>query len=165
MTRHEAGRPVRIATGADRGAVESAFLEALRVGGTRATPFTLAGEITVRWDGSTCAFEITEGLMPGVAALTFDNATGDPAGVQIVGVKEPHTWEELVALVPTIDVETATQPDWIVDAGGASDEAGTGGPVTGSVRLDEGTYGPLCVTGTWPDVVFRPGQPFVVAAP
>ena len=43
VTRHEAGRPVRIATGADREAVESALLDALRVGAARATPFTLAG--------------------------------------------------------------------------------------------------------------------------
>jgi hypothetical protein len=33
------------------------------------------------------------------------------------------------------------------------------------VRLGAGTYGPICIIGTWPDISVRPGQPFVVAAP
>ena len=165
LTRHEAGRPVRIATSADDVAVEATLLDALRVGPARATPFELTGELTVRWDGSTCAFEMTQGLTPGVAALTFDNSTGDPAGVQIVGVHEPHTWTELVALLPTLDIETATIPDWVIDAGNASDEAGAGGNVRSTARLEPGTYGPVCLSGTWPDVSFRLGEPFVVTGP
>jgi pyrimidine-specific ribonucleoside hydrolase len=165
LTRHEAGRPVRIATAADDVAVEATLLDALRVGPARATPFELAGELTVRWDGSTCAFEMTAGLTPGVAALTFENGTGDPAGVQIAGVQEPHTWAELVNLIPTLDVKTDTIPDWILDAGGASDEAGAGGAVRSTVRLEPATYGPVCGSGTWPDISFRLGEPFVVTAP
>jgi inosine-uridine nucleoside N-ribohydrolase len=166
VVRHEAGRPVRVATSADADAVETALLDALRQGPERITPFVLAGELAVRWDGSTCAFEITEGgLTPGVAALTFDNTTGDPAGVQIAGVQEPHTWAEVVDLVSTIDVESGIPPDWVTQAGGVSDEAGAGGTMTGSVRLEAGTYGPICIAGTFPDVTLRPGQPFVVAAP
>jgi inosine-uridine nucleoside N-ribohydrolase len=165
VVRHEAGRPVRVATSADAAAVETALLDALRVGPDRTTPFVLAGELAVRWDGATCASEITDALTPGVAALTFDNTTGDPAGVQIAGVEEPHTWDELVDLLPTLDVETAAPPDWVVDAGGVLDEAGDGGTKTGSLHLDAGTYGPICITGTWPDVSLHPGQPFVVAAP
>ena len=165
ITRHEAGRPVRIATSADRTAVESALFDALRIGPARATPFTLAGAITVRWDGSTCALEITDGLAPGVAALTFENGTGDPAGVQIAGVKEPHTWAELVDLLPTLDVAEPKLPDWIIESGGAFDEAGAGAPVATSMQLEAGTYGPVCLAGSFPDVTLRPGQPFVVAAP
>jgi hypothetical protein len=26
--------------------------------------------------------------------------------------------------------------------------------------LEDATYGPLCMTGTWPDVRFTPGSPF-----
>ena len=162
LTRHEAGRPVRIATAADDVAVEAALLDALRVGPARANPFRLAGEMTVRWDGSTCALEMTGGLAPGVAALTFDNGTGDPAGVQIVGVKPGHSWEEVGTLLRTIDVETATPPDWVIEAGGAFDEPGAGGNIRSSVRLEPGTYGPVCLSGTWPDITFRPGEPFVV---
>jgi len=165
ITRHEAGRPVRIATGADREAVESALLDTLRVGAARATPFTLAGQLKVRWDGSTCTSEIADGLTPGVAGITFENGTGDPALVQIAGIQEPHTWQELQDLIPTLDVETTQAPDWLIDAGGVADETGAGGSIGGSITLEEGTYGPVCMAGTWPDVTLRPGQPFVVAPP
>jgi inosine-uridine nucleoside N-ribohydrolase len=165
VVRHEAGRTVRIATSADAEAVETAFLAALRVGPARATPFVLAGEITVHWDGSTCAFEMTGGLTPGVAGLTFENATGDPAGVVVAGVREPHTWPEVVELAATLDRESTTPPDWVIQAGGAFDDSGAGGSVKSSVQLEPGTYGPICVTGTETNFTLRPGQPFVVAAP
>ncbi len=164
LTRDEAGHPVRIAMSADRAAVEAGLLEALRRGPARPTPFVPAGEITVRWDGSTCAFEVAGGPTPGVASLTFENATGDPAGVQIVGVREPNTWPEVEALLPTLDLE-AGPPDWVIDAGGAFDEAGAGGTIKGSVTLEAATYGPICIVGTWPDLTFRAGAPFVVTAP
>lgn len=166
VTRHEAGRPIRIATAADAPAVEAALLDALRVGPARATPFTLAGEITVRWDGSICALELTEGLTPGVAALTFENSTGDPAGVEVAGIEEPHTWSELEDLLRTIDLATAAAPPpWVIEAGGVNDEAGAGGAIRGTVTVEPGTYGPICVAGEFPDVTLRPGQPFVIAPP
>jgi inosine-uridine nucleoside N-ribohydrolase len=165
LRRHEAGRTVRIATAADAVAVEAALLDALRVGPARANPFELAGEMQVRWDGSTCAFEMSGAMTPGVAALTFDNTTGDPAAVQIVGIKAGHSWAELVALLPTLDPETAKIPDWVVDAGNAGDEAGTGGSIRSTARLAAGTYGPVCLSGAWPDLTFRPGEPFVVTGP
>jgi pyrimidine-specific ribonucleoside hydrolase len=165
LTREDAGRPVRFATAADREAVEAALVEALGVGPARVTPFELAGKLAVRWDGASCAFEMPGGLSPGVAALTFENGTGDPAAVQIVGVQEPHTWQELEDLMPTVDVEAPALPEWVIDAGGLADDPGAGGSLTGTVALEAGTYGPVCITGTWPDLQFHPGQPFVVAAP
>jgi pyrimidine-specific ribonucleoside hydrolase len=165
LTRHEAGRPVRVATAADPAAVETALLDALRVGPSRATPFILAGELTVRWDGATCSVLATADLTPGVARLTFDNTTGDPAGVVIVGVREPHTWADVVAQLPTrIGSEaTASPPDWVIEAGAAFDDDGSGGITNGSVQLEAGTYGPVCGIGTSPDIELRAGQPFVVA--
>ena len=50
-----AGRPIRFATAADRGAVEAALLAGLRRGGPRLDPFSIRGEVTFRWDGTTCA--------------------------------------------------------------------------------------------------------------
>lgn len=165
LTRHEAGRPVRVATAADPAAVEASFLEALRVGPARATPFTLAGQMTVHWDGSTCATDITDGLKPGVVALKLENGTGDPSGVVVVGLRDPHTWAELLELIPTIAAggATASPPDWIIEAGGAWDDAGAGGTTSGSVRLEAGTYGPVCFSGPPPDTKIHAGQPFVVA--
>lgn len=165
LTRDEAGRPVRFAIAADREAVETSLLDALRRGPTRVTPFVVAGQITVRWDGSACTIEGTGGATPGVAGLTFESTTGDPAGVEIVGVREPHTWPEVVELLETFDLAAGEPPDWLIEAGGASDDAGTGAQVDGSVRLEPATYGPVCMVGTWPDLDFRAGQPFVVAAP
>jgi inosine-uridine nucleoside N-ribohydrolase len=165
LTRDEAGRPVRFAVAADREAVETALLDALRRGPARVTPFVLVGQIGVRWDGSVCTIEATGGATPGVAALTFENTTGDPAGVEIIGVREPHTWPDVEELLATYDLASGAPPDWLIDAGGAADEAGTGVPIEGSVRLEPATYGPVCIVGTWPDLTFRTGQPFVVAAP
>jgi pyrimidine-specific ribonucleoside hydrolase len=165
LTRDEAGRSVRIATAADPGAVETALLDGLRVGPARATPFSFAGEVTVRWDGSTCALEITDGLTPGVAKLTLQNDTGDPAGVVMLGVREPHTWAEVLALLRTITEggPTASPPDWVIQAGGAFDDTGRGGATSGTVQLEAGTYWPVCALGTPPDFTFRAGQPLVVA--
>ena len=167
VVRHEAGRPVRVATSADTGAVETALLDALRVGPARVTPFVLAGELAVRWDGATCAVLTTADLTPGVARLRFENTTGDPAGVVIVGVREPHTWADVVAQLPTRlgSAATASPPDWVIEAGAAFDDDGGGGTINVSAQLEAGTYGPVCSIGTSPDVELRAGQPFVVAAP
>ena len=165
VSRQDAGRPVLFATAADRDEVETALVDALAVGADRVTPFELAGQLTVRWDGATCTFEMPGGLKPGLAALTFENTTGDPAAVRIAGVREPHTWEEVEPALAAVHAETDEVPDWIIDAGGASDEPGAGGSITGSVSLQAGTYGPVCMIGAPPDLEFRVGQPFVVAAP
>ena len=47
IERADAGRAVRVAVSADRSAVETALLDALRRGGPRTTPFALAGSIEV----------------------------------------------------------------------------------------------------------------------
>jgi hypothetical protein len=121
--------------------------------------------MTVHWDGSTCIADITDGLTPGLVALKLVNDTGDPSGIIIVGVREPHTWAELLELFPTIAAggATASPPDWVVQAGAVFDDTGAGGTTSGSVRLEPGTYGPVCVSGTTPDPKLRAGQPFVVA--
>lgn len=54
IERADAGRAVRVAVSADRSAVETALLDALRRGGPRTTPFALAGSIEVTFDGTRC---------------------------------------------------------------------------------------------------------------
>jgi purine nucleosidase len=164
LSRDPAGRPVRFAVAADRSAVESALLEALQRGPGRATPFESSGQLTVTWDGSSCATKPFEALTPGVVQVTFENASGTPAGVLLAGAEPPHSWDELTGVIKGLDIETDTPPDWIIEGAGVNDEAGTGAPVSGTLVARPATYGPICVTGTWPDLVFTPGEGFEVSA-
>jgi hypothetical protein len=42
----------------------------------------------------------------------------------------------------------------------AADEQGSGMPVIATGDLEDATYGPVCMVGTWPDLAFTPGTPF-----
>jgi hypothetical protein len=162
LTRDDAGRVVRFAVSADRAAVETALLTALRRGEPRATPFRLAGSLSASFDGSTCAVRGTSDET-GLHLVEYEGMAGTPSGIAIVGVRPPYRWAQLLALLPTLD-PTVTPPDWVVAGPVADDQAGTGRPVTGAGDLDEGTYGPVCYTGTWPDLVYTAGIPFQAGA-
>ena len=158
----EAGRPIAFATAADRGAFETAFLDALRRGGPRTHPFVVAGTLAAAWDGTTCTLA-TEAAEPGYYELTFSGTAGTPSGVIVAGVAAPNTWADLEAFAATFDPETLIEPPaWLLEGGQAFDDAGSGQPVTGSATLEPGTWGPVCVEGVWPDVTFSPGAPFEV---
>jgi inosine-uridine nucleoside N-ribohydrolase len=162
LTRDEAGGVVRIAASADRAAVEAALLTALRRGDPRATPFRLAGSLAASFDGATCALRGTSDET-GLHVVEYQGPAGTASGVAIAGVRQPHRWEELLSLLPTLDVE-APPPDWLVAGPMAADQDGTGRPVTTAGDLEEGIYGPVCFKGTWPDLVFTAGIPFQAAA-
>ena len=158
LIRDDAGRSVRFATAADRAAVEAALLEALRRGEPRATPFRSAGSLSVSFDGTTCAVSGTSNE-PGFHEVRYEGPAGTPSGLVIAGTRAPRRWADLLALLPTLDLE-AQPPEWIVTTASASDEAGTGEPMTTSGDLHDGIHGPICMTGTWPDLAFTPGVPF-----
>ncbi len=163
LSKDPAGRPIRYAEAADRPAVEAALLAALRRGGPRATPFQLAGQVHATWDGTTCAMNV-DGGGAGFYTLDFQGTAGTPSSALIAGVREPHQWSELEAFLATIDLSTTTQPpDWVVQAGQANDEPGTGDAVSTTVNLAPGTFGPICATGEWPDLTFTAGEPTEVA--
>lgn len=154
----EAGRSIRHATTADRAAVERSLLVALRRGEPRATPFRAAGSLAVVFDGTTCTARGSSDE-PGFHEVRYQGPAGTASGLVIAGTLAPHRWDELLDLLPTLDLEV-TPPDWIVTTAAASDEAGTGEPVATSGDLADGIHGPICLTGTWPDVTFTPGVPF-----
>ncbi len=155
-----AGRPIRYAAAADPAAVEAALLGALRRGGPRATPFELAGQINVTWDGTTCARTVA-GTGAGLYTIHYQGPAGDPTGVLIGGVRAPHTWSELTDFLATADVSTeVAPPDWLIQGGQVADDRGSGLGMDGTLELEAETYGPVCVTGEWPDLVFTPGDPF-----
>jgi len=162
LTQDAAGRPVRYASTADAPAVKDALLAALRRGAPRATPFALAGTITVTWDGTTCAATV-DGSGPGLYTVQFTGPQGTPSGVLLGGVRSPHTWSDVKEFLATVDLSTETAtPDWIVEGAQVTDGGGTGTMATTTAVLDPLTYGPVCVRGTWPDLTFTPGEPFVI---
>jgi purine nucleosidase len=162
LTEEEAGRPARFAASADRPAVETALLEALRRGGPRATPFQLAGELSVSFDGVRCRMS-GHSDRDGPHALAFTGRKGEPSGVSIVGTSEPHTWQDILTLLPTFDVQ-GDPPDWMVVGPTAIDETGAGSEITTTGDLAEGFFGPVCLRGTWPDLTLTAGTPFEVGS-
>jgi inosine-uridine nucleoside N-ribohydrolase len=162
LTRDDAGRTVRFATAADRPAVEAALLEALRRGGPRATPFTLAGSLTATFDGATCSLT-GESDGPGVHDLSYHGKNGLPSGIGIFGATPPRTLAEALAALPTLDLSKPL-PEWLISVPGGTDETGTGDPVSVSADLPEGTYAPACFAGVWPNFTYVPGLPFTVGS-
>ena len=159
LVQDEAGKTIRFAASADRPAVEAALLEALRRGEPRATPFNVGGSIAVRFDGTTCSVTGTSD-QPGVHELRYQGPAGKPSGAAIVGIRAPHRWEEMVALLPSFDLESP--PDWLVAGPFTQDAEGSGEPVTAVGQLDEDVAGVACFSGTWPDLAVTPGRPFPV---
>jgi inosine-uridine nucleoside N-ribohydrolase len=157
-----AGRPIGLATGADRPAVEAALLEALRRGGPRATPFVLAGTLTGSFDGTTCALT-ADATVAGSYELRYTGPAGDPSQLIVVNVHAPNTWADVQSFVATVDVEAIdSPPEWFTVAGEARDSGGGVPGPTSRLDVPPGTVGPVCLTGSWPDLVFTPGDPFVV---
>lgn len=145
-----------------------ALLVGLRRGAPRATPFALAGTLDVAFDGSTCRLGDDAPPLVGVAglyALRFVGPRGVPSGVLIGGVRAPRAWNDLLDWLPTVDLGSETAPpDWLLQGPSTGDEDGSGSTVTATGTLEPGVYGPICLTGVWPDFSFAPGTPFEVAA-
>jgi inosine-uridine nucleoside N-ribohydrolase len=158
----DAGRSVRYAGSADRATVEDALVEALGRGAPRTAPFELSGTIGVTFDGSDCV-ATGHSDRDGPHRLDFKASTGKPAGVVMVGTIEPHTWQEVVDLSHTFDAQ-ASPPDWLVLGPMAQDTIGDGKVVTATGSLSEGFYGPICISGAFPNATFVAGTPFEVGA-
>ena len=75
------------------------------------------------------------------------------------GVRAPHSWVDLTTLLVDIDPEHSTLPDWVLQGGQVADETGGGTSATSTAILDAALYGPVCASGTWPNLDFVPGEP------
>jgi hypothetical protein len=123
------------------------------------TPFSVAGVVGIRFDGEMCGASIeTSGA--GFHLVSFAATTGVASGALLAGVREPMTWADLLTALETFDLATGTPPEWYIDGGTLTDPKGSGDPVTTATALEAATYGPLCFTGTWPDLAITPGAPF-----
>jgi hypothetical protein len=118
----------------------------------------VAGDLAATFDGTTCALSGTSDD-PGLHQLRYQGPGGTPSSVVLAGVQPPRDWDDLVALLPGFDVETQP-PAWVLMGPAAADELGSGMPVTATGDLEDATYGPVCMVGTWPDVTFTLGAPF-----
>ncbi|MFL5675417.1 MAG: nucleoside hydrolase [Chloroflexota bacterium] len=152
------GRRIRVGTGADASATETALLAALRTGPPRTDPFSIAGTIDIRWDGTRCAMAASS-TAPGVYLMRLTTTSGKPGGVLLVGVADGHRWSELTDLLTDIDLEHFEPPEWMIRGGQIGDDTGAGTGATATAIVKAGTHGPICAAGTWPDIVFTPGEP------
>lgn len=154
IDRDPAGRPIRFATSADRAAVEAALLTGLRRGAPRTDPFAIRGDLTIRWDGETCRFDEPVAAGVGVYRVHLVNETAAPAGLTMVAVAAPHVWTELPGLVASLD-PTVEPPGWVMPFGFVEADGGESG--SSVVAFGDGTVGPVCFAGEWPDLVFAVG--------
>jgi pyrimidine-specific ribonucleoside hydrolase len=150
--RADDGVPVQVALTADRAAFEERFLAGLRVGAARPTPFTLAGTIAVRFDGTTCVDERPATMSAGDWMLEASTTAAGTSAVVVMRFHEGAGWDQLLAYIRTAKDPTA-QPDFLDVAGLAGfDAPGTSRAV---VDLVPGHYGIVCldVAGTTPRAV------------
>jgi inosine-uridine nucleoside N-ribohydrolase len=161
IDRNPAGRAIRFASSADRGAVEASLLAGLRRGGPRTDPFAVRGDLTVRWDGTTCAFEGSTPEVPGMYRAHLVNDTPALAGLAVIGVRPPRGWDDVVALIAALQPgQIGEPPGWIVDGGFA--EAAADATGSGLVELADGPAGAICLSGDWPDLTLVASDPFGV---
>ena len=163
IRRDASGRTALVAIGADGDRSFSALLDALRRGAPRPEPFTLAGTLRVTWDGTACT--IAEAPVQGGPALVvLENHSTGPVGLIGAGMLAPHTWEELVRLVRSMDLSApVTPPAWVLPVTGLPDAAAPGAVATSVASFPSPLAGVMCATGEWPDLVFHDGGAFVLA--
>lgn len=159
LSRDPAGRPARIAVAADGQRVADAILAGLRRGDPRPVPFTLAGALSVTWDGTACTVDDGAPTKAGMTTVTFHNRSAAAAGLLAAGVREPHTWADALAWIDAADMSNPELaiPDWIVQVASDGVYAEAGADATAAVDLPAGTVGVLCGTGEWPKLDFADG--------
>ncbi len=163
LDRTDDGRAVRVAMTAEPTRTEDALVTSLARGPDRGRPFALTGELRASWDGTSCSAAPAEPITPGVVSVVFENLSGAPAAVTLVGLAPTHTWDDLAAFLADPVVEEGP-PDWVIESVSLLDEAGEGSEqAAAAVVGGAGTYGAVCITGEWPELEFVLADPFKVA--
>ena len=140
--RADDGTEVRVATAADRAAFEERFLAGLRVGPPRANPFTLAGTITVTFDGSACADDAPASVGAGDWRVTVATTTTGTTVPVVVSFHDGFGWDDLETYFVTA-ADPTTQPPFI-DVTGMTVLEGTSSNAL-IVRLTPGIAGIVCL--------------------
>jgi hypothetical protein len=163
LARDAGGRTVRAAMTADGDAFMTAFLDRLRTGEPRANPFTVTGELEVRWDGEACTIASDPPTTAGPTRFTLVNTSGADANLQGATVVPPKTWDDVIDFIESADLSDPSLqlPAWLVPLE-INVQAAAGGSGTGFAALPSGEVGVACVTGTFPDLTFHDGGSFTV---
>ena len=159
------GRQITYAAAADPERSIGAILAGLRRGAPRPDPFQPAGELAMSWDGTACEYEGSRPTSVGEFVVRFTNTSRTQAGIGLAAIADPHTVEELVVLVRSIDLSAGAElPDWAVGIPGelGAEPEGTG---IALVALPAGTIAVVCLAGEWPDLMFTPAASLELAAP
>jgi hypothetical protein len=160
--RADDGAPVRVATAADQSRFEERFLEGLRLGAPRDTPFSVAGTMRVTFDGTTCVDERPTTVAPGNYILEVESTAQAPVLFAQVRLKGDASWTELLA-------DSAKDPSHTEPPSYADVPWTTVLEVPGSSRavleFEPATYGLACLyLGDQPRVV-PAATGFTVAVP
>jgi inosine-uridine nucleoside N-ribohydrolase len=95
--RSDGGTAMTLATAADRAAFEKAFLAGLRAGGPRRTPFEVKGGLTVTFDGTTCASDVSATVPAGASMVSFVNDSKVSSVAVVAGLTKGSTYDDLDA--------------------------------------------------------------------
>ncbi len=163
IVRAASGRPITFASAADQDRTIEAALAALRRGTPRPQPFTIAGTLSVRWDGTNCTIEGTPPASAGPVLVRLTNDSVADVGLLGAGVIAPKTWADALAFIADADFSDPNQttPDWAVPLEGGG-FAAAGQSVTSLGTLPAAEVGVLCATGEWPDFTMVDGGSFFV---
>ncbi|MBF8290369.1 MAG: rihA [Chloroflexi bacterium] len=165
IMRMASGRPITFASAADTDRSTEAVLAGLRRGAQRPQPFTVAGTLSVRWDGTNCTIEGPPPTSAGPALVRLTNDSAAPVALMGAGVRAPKTWADALAFIADADFSDPNQttPDWAVPLGGGGGGfAAPGQTVTSLGTLPAAEVGVLCATGEWPDLTMVNGGSFFV---
>jgi hypothetical protein len=145
--------------------VTDAVIAGLRRGAARPDPFTVAGTLSVIWDGATCRYDGAAPTTAGLARIELHNESAAPVGLLAAGVKAPRTWPEALAWVDSADFsdEQLVIPDWIVQLESEGVFAEAGADAAAMVEVPAGTVGVICATGEWPELTIADAGPITMA--
>lgn len=139
--RGAAGTPVTVATGADRAAFEAHLIDGLHAGGSRKTPFELAGVLRGLFDGKTCAVDALADPHAGLYSVTFGNRSTVDTGFILARIAEGYAFQDLLDWIeanPAVD----EQPPMVEILGFVV--AGAGSDSRGIISIPAGTTLPAC---------------------
>jgi pyrimidine-specific ribonucleoside hydrolase len=160
--RADDGVPVRVATAADQPAFEARFLEGLRRGAPRDTPFSVQGTMRVTFDGTTCSDDHPATVLPGPYLVEVESTA--PAAVLFAQLKlvGDATWAQLQADTAR-DPSDIEAPDYVdVPWFTLAEQPGSSKAV---VTFEAGTYGFACLFLGTPNLAVPASEAFTVAAP